>query len=146
MRSAPCRMRNDGGFLGCNPRCMKLPSFRLRAQGLQLANGIATQAIEFAGREHEFACEKILEFAEPEWRSPEPPQLCLQPLGIEILCFCLNQWHRRIQLDHMALFIPGYKSQRLSRAAMNFHLERALEARFVAFEALAQTTVQFRIA
>src|SRR5436190_20250872 len=46
----------------------------------------------------------------------------------------------------MALLIPGDQGQRFSLATVDFHLESALEARFVSFETLTQTTLQFLVA
>ena len=46
----------------------------------------------------------------------------------------------------MAKFVASNDDQSLSRTSVNFHLQRTLETRLIAFEALAQTPVKIGIA
>jgi hypothetical protein len=114
--------------------------------GLQFADELAAEAIEFAEGQEEISCQAILEAAEPEGGAAQPAQLPAQPLGGQGLFIRRGEGHRRVHAGNMAQFVAGNEGERRARQAVGFDMEGALEPRGVSLEALAQTPLQFRVA
>src|SRR5262245_13360467 len=130
---------------GCRqlPQC---PALRLCPQRCQLADRLASQAVEFAHRQHHLALQTVVQFAAPERSATEPAKLPKQSRRRQRLLLRLCQRQDRRDLDDVGNLITHDQCERLTDMAMNLHLDGTLELRLSAFKRRAQSPVQLRVA
>ena len=125
---------------------IQFPAFGLGALLFQSCRDFASQAIQFADGQQYFSHENIFQLPKLERRASEAPQLLSQTFGAKRLLLRFGQRHRGIPACDVALFVASDQRERLAHEPVNFHLNRSLKFRRIAFKALTQVTIQFRIA
>ena len=73
---------------------MNCPALWPGAQGLELPDRLAPQAVQLADRHHQFTFEQDLQLAQLEGRSAQPAQLLAQTFCRKRLFFGFRQRHR----------------------------------------------------